>query len=100
MVPAKESNIFNQYSPAPVQKIKPTKKQIKQTTPATNQLSLESIKVQGIEYLTCDVLFPYPLEYINIEYGTEHPLQDSDLWSYSERQEHHEEDHSPEGGAR
>lgn len=33
MVPAKLSNIFSQYSPAPVQNIKPTKKQIVQTTP-------------------------------------------------------------------
>lgn len=32
MVPANESNIFSQYSPAPVQKIKPTKKQQMHTT--------------------------------------------------------------------
>lgn len=31
IVPANESNIFNQYSPAPVQNIKPTKKQNKHT---------------------------------------------------------------------
>lgn len=33
MVPAKESNIFSQYSPAPVVKINPTKKQKVQSTP-------------------------------------------------------------------
>lgn len=31
IVPANESNIFNQYSPAPVQNINPTKKQNKHT---------------------------------------------------------------------
>lgn len=33
IVPAKESNIFSQYSPAPVVNIKPTRKQKTQTTP-------------------------------------------------------------------
>jgi len=33
IVPANESNRDNQYSPAPVQKIKPTKKQIVHTPP-------------------------------------------------------------------
>lgn len=36
MVPAKESNIFNQYSPAPVVNINPMKKQNKHTAPEDN----------------------------------------------------------------
>ena len=32
-VPANESNIFSQYSPAPVVNIRPTRKQNRQTTP-------------------------------------------------------------------
>lgn len=36
MVPAKLSNIFSQYSPAPVQKMSPTKKHTVQTTPETD----------------------------------------------------------------
>lgn len=35
IVPAKESNNFNQYSPAPVQNNNPTTQQIKQTKPET-----------------------------------------------------------------
>lgn len=35
MVPANESNILSQYSPAPVQKMKPTIKQKRHTTPVT-----------------------------------------------------------------
>lgn len=35
IVPANESNILSQYSPAPVQKMKPTIKQNRHTTPVT-----------------------------------------------------------------
>lgn len=43
MVPAKLSNIFSQYSPAPVQNIKPTKKQTVQTTPKKKNYRLSRL---------------------------------------------------------
>lgn len=47
MVPAKLSNIFSQYSPAPVQKIRPTKKHTTQTTPKTANQTVK-IKMRDI----------------------------------------------------
>lgn len=37
IVPANESNIFNQYSPAPVQNIRPMMKQNRQTVAANRK---------------------------------------------------------------
>lgn len=50
--------------------------------------------------LTRYVLFRYPFEDVDVEYGTEHPLEDPDLRSDTEREEHHEEDDRPERGCR
>lgn len=45
MVPANESNILSQYSPAPVVKISPTKKQNVHTTPVPFKFFIDFIHV-------------------------------------------------------
>ena len=53
-----------------------------------------------VESNTCHVLLPDPLEDLYVEDGAQHSLEDADLRTQPQREQHHEEDHGPEGGAR
>jgi len=44
-----------------------------------------------------DMLFLNPLDNVNVEEGAQHALQDADLRPQSQRQQHGEEEHGPEG---
>lgn len=64
------------------------------------RLSKRVNDVRSLALHTGDVGFSNPLEDVNVEYRTQHSLQDADLRTETQREQHGEEEHRPEGSTR